>query len=53
MKLRTELMQGQLFEGWNEGTIKFAPTYKYFPNSDDYYGCIRGKKGKKLRSPAW
>ncbi|KAL9457045.1 hypothetical protein AB3S75_006140 [Citrus x aurantiifolia] len=52
-QLRTELMQGQLFEGWHEGTIKFAPTYKYFPNSEDYYGCIRGKKGKKLRSPAW
>lgn len=52
-QLRTELMQGQLFEGWHEGTIKFAPTYKYFPNSEDYYGCIRSKKGKKLRSPAW
>lgn len=53
MKLRTELMHGQLFEGWHEGTIKFLPTYKYFPNSDDYYGCIQSQKGKSLRAPAW
>lgn len=48
-----ELMNGQIFQGWNEGTIKFAPTYKYCPNSDVYYGCVQGKKGKKWRAPAW
>lgn len=46
-------MNGQQFQGWHEGTIKFPPTYKYFPNSDVYYGCVCGKKGKKRRAPAW
>ncbi|KAI3431194.1 IPPc domain-containing protein [Psidium guajava] len=52
-QLRMELMNGHVLQGWHEGTIKFAPTYKYIPNSDLYYGCFQGKKGEKRRSPAW
>ncbi|KAK2986654.1 hypothetical protein RJ640_010110, partial [Escallonia rubra] len=52
-QLRKELMDGQAFEGWHEGTIKFAPTYKFYPNSDEYYGAVAGKKGEKKRAPAW
>ncbi|KAM3217992.1 type IV inositol polyphosphate 5-phosphatase 9 [Capsicum annuum] len=52
-QLRMELMDGQVFEGWQEGIIKFAPTYKYIPNSSDYYGRSQVKKGEKKRSPAW
>ncbi|KAJ8574246.1 hypothetical protein K7X08_026051 [Anisodus acutangulus] len=53
-QLRMELMDGQVFEGWQEGMIKFAPTYKYYPNSSDfYYGRPEVKRGEKKRSPAW
>nr|XP_016514156.1 PREDICTED: type IV inositol polyphosphate 5-phosphatase 9-like isoform X2 [Nicotiana tabacum] len=48
-----ELMDGQVFEGWQEGKIKFAPTYKYYPNSSDYYGRPEVKRGEKKRAPAW
>ncbi len=53
MKLKMELKDGQKFQGWHEGMIKFAPTYKYYPDSDVYYGCVEGKKGEKRRAPAW
>lgn len=46
-------MDDQAFEGWQEGTINFPPTYKYYPNSDVYYGSYLGKKGEKKRAPAW
>ncbi|KAL7240101.1 hypothetical protein ACSBR2_005882 [Camellia fascicularis] len=52
-QLSMELMDGQVLEGWHEGTIKFGPTYKYYPNSDEYYGGVEGKKSKKNRTPAW
>ncbi|KAF0913417.1 hypothetical protein E2562_022204 [Oryza meyeriana var. granulata] len=54
-QLRTEVLSERgAFHGWNEGDITFSPTYKYYPNSDTYYGCAsRGKKGEKRRSPAW
>ncbi|MCD7454410.1 Type IV inositol polyphosphate 5-phosphatase 9 [Datura stramonium] len=52
-QLRMELMDGQVFEGWQEGMINFAPTYKYYPNSSDYYGKSEVKRGEKKRSPAW
>ncbi|OAY29356.1 type IV inositol polyphosphate 5-phosphatase 9 isoform X2 [Manihot esculenta] len=52
-QLRMELMNGQAFEGWQEGIIKFAPTYKYCPNSNVYFGCLEGKKSEKSRAPAW
>lgn len=49
-----ELMDGQAFEAWHEGTINFAPTYKYHPTSGEYYGCGHlGTKSKKKRAPAW
>lgn len=51
-----ELTGGRVFEGWHEGVIEFAPTYKYHPNSDAYYGfaeCDQRKKGEKKRAPAW
>jgi len=54
MKLMMELMNGNNLRGWHEGPIKFAPTYKYCPNSDIYYGCCcHGKKIEKRRAPAW
>lgn len=46
-------MSGQVFEGWREGLIKFAPTYKYCLNSNVYFGCVEGQKGGKWRAPAW
>ncbi|KAJ6898989.1 hypothetical protein NC652_025479 [Populus alba x Populus x berolinensis] len=52
-QLRMELMSGQVFEGWREGLIKFAPTYKYCLNSNVYFGCVEGQKGGKWRAPAW
>lgn len=52
-QLQMELMDGQVFEGWQEGKIKFAPTYKYYPNSSDYYGRPEVKRGEKKRAPAW
>ncbi|XP_019464395.1 PREDICTED: type IV inositol polyphosphate 5-phosphatase 9-like isoform X2 [Lupinus angustifolius] len=53
-QLMKEQMSGNMLRGWNEGAIEFAPTYKYFPNSDMYYGCYHhGKKTEKKRAPAW
>ncbi|CAI8617651.1 unnamed protein product [Vicia faba] len=53
-QLMMELMNGNNLRGWHEGPIKFAPTYKYCPNSDIYYGCYcHGKKLEKRRAPAW
>ena len=31
-----EQATGCVFQGWLEGSIKFAPTYKYAMNSDQY-----------------
>ncbi|KAL5995507.1 hypothetical protein ACLOJK_025569 [Asimina triloba] len=52
-QLRVELSEGRVFEGWQEGDIEFPPTYKYYPNSDKYYGCDKDKKREKRRPPAW
>ncbi|MQL75716.1 hypothetical protein Taro_008091 [Colocasia esculenta] len=52
-QLRVEVSQGGVFEDWSEGDIHFSPTYKYYPNSDEYYGCVPGRKGEKRRVPAW
>ncbi|KAF9673818.1 hypothetical protein SADUNF_Sadunf10G0063500 [Salix dunnii] len=52
-QLRMELMSGQVFEGWHEGLVRFAPTYKYCLNSNVYFGCVEGRKGRKWRAPAW
>lgn len=47
-QLKRELYQGRVFEGWREGPIHFAPTYKYEMDSDEYT-----KPGEKMRTPAW
>ncbi|WOH07577.1 hypothetical protein DCAR_0727009 [Daucus carota subsp. sativus] len=52
-QLKKELMDDQALEGWHEGAINFAPTYKYYPDSESYYGTDPGKKGEKKRAPAW
>ncbi|KAK1302657.1 Type I inositol 1,4,5-trisphosphate 5-phosphatase CVP2 [Acorus calamus] len=52
-KLRLEVAEGQTFEGWQEGGIGFSPTYKYYPNSNEYYGSSLERKGEKRRAPAW
>lgn len=51
-QLKIELGAGRVFEGWSEGSIGFAPTYKYCNNSDEYYAaCVAG--AEKGRAPAW
>ncbi|XP_074334996.1 type I inositol polyphosphate 5-phosphatase 5-like isoform X2 [Apium graveolens] len=51
-QLNLEREAGRVFDGWHEGKIYFAPTYKYTHNSDSYAGetC---KSKKKRRTPAW
>ncbi|PWA96931.1 myo-inositol polyphosphate 5-phosphatase 2 [Artemisia annua] len=51
-QLCKELRKGHVFYGWNEGAIKFPPTYKYEMNSDRYVG-EHPKEGEKKRTPAW
>lgn len=51
-QLTNELRRGHVFEGWKEGIINFAPTYKYEINSDRYVG-ENPREGEKKRSPAW
>ncbi|GAB4835708.1 hypothetical protein Ancab_000618 [Ancistrocladus abbreviatus] len=51
-QLRRE--EGGVFQGWKEGNIDFAPTYKYvLSNSNRYSGGISSKAGEKQRTPAW
>ncbi|CAD6202825.1 unnamed protein product [Miscanthus lutarioriparius] len=61
-QLRAEVCRGAgAFQGWSEGAITFSPTYKYYPNSDAYYGCATathgggggGHRNNKRRAPAW
>ncbi|KAG7946445.1 hypothetical protein I3843_14G039400 [Carya illinoinensis] len=51
-QLRIEREAGRVFEGWKEGKIYFAPTYKYSYNSDTYTGETKNSE-KKRRTPAW
>ncbi|XP_050386982.1 type I inositol polyphosphate 5-phosphatase 10 isoform X2 [Argentina anserina] len=51
-QLKIEREAGRVFKGWKEGKIFFAPTYKYFYNSDSYFSEIKTSK-KKRRTPAW
>lgn len=51
-QLRAERSMGRAFDGWHEGPIQFAPTYKFAPNSDQYSG-VENKVGEKRRAPAW
>ncbi|GAB4832207.1 hypothetical protein Ancab_006224 [Ancistrocladus abbreviatus] len=53
-QLRREQEEGGVFQGWMEGNIEFAPTYKYvLSNSNRYSGGISSKAGEKQRTPAW
>ncbi|KMZ62626.1 Inositol-1, 4, 5-trisphosphate 5-Phosphatase-like protein [Zostera marina] len=52
-QLKMERKQGKVFEGWNEGNIYFAPTYKYSSNSDAYMGETMAATTKNRRTPAW
>ncbi|KAL9449532.1 hypothetical protein AB3S75_011455 [Citrus x aurantiifolia] len=49
-QLLRELRKGRAFDGWSEGTLIFAPTYKYELNSEKYYG-EDPKVGR--RNPSW
>ncbi|XP_039069721.1 type I inositol polyphosphate 5-phosphatase 5-like [Hibiscus syriacus] len=51
-QLNMEREAGRVFNGFKEGRILFAPTYKYSYNSDSYAG-ENGKSKKKRRTPAW
>jgi len=51
--LLAEVSEGRTFQGWQEGAITFSPTYKYYLNSNEYYGCLQSKRGEKKRAPAW
>ncbi|XP_051126568.1 type IV inositol polyphosphate 5-phosphatase 3-like [Andrographis paniculata] len=49
-QLMRELKKDHVFDGWSEGTLSFAPTYKYHLNSEAYFG-VDPKLGR--RTPAW
>ncbi|KAI5070529.1 hypothetical protein GOP47_0014872 [Adiantum capillus-veneris] len=51
-QLRQAMEPGGTFDGWQEGMIAFAPTYKYAVNSYCYVG-EGAKPGEKRRTPAW
>eukprot|EP00252_Welwitschia_mirabilis_P025890 TRINITY_DN825_c0_g1_i3.p1 TRINITY_DN825_c0_g1~~TRINITY_DN825_c0_g1_i3.p1 ORF type:complete len:625 (+),score=121.54 TRINITY_DN825_c0_g1_i3:340-2214(+) len=51
-QLKKQLRKGCVFDGWSEGVIVFAPTYKYELNSSKYSG-ENVKAGEKKRTPAW
>ncbi|CAH8519627.1 unnamed protein product [Schistosoma turkestanicum] len=46
-QLTIERLAGNVFRGFDEGPIRFAPTYKYDLFCDDY------DTSEKARSPAW
>lgn len=50
-QLHIQRKAGRVFDGWHEGKIYFAPTYKYRANSDRY--ALERKLGEKRRTPAW
>uniref|UniRef100_J3KX23 Inositol polyphosphate-related phosphatase domain-containing protein n=2 Tax=Oryza brachyantha TaxID=4533 RepID=J3KX23_ORYBR len=49
-QLKRELRKGRAFDGWTEGVLEFAPTYKYELNSANYVGD--DQRGGR-RTPAW
>ncbi|XP_022574090.2 type I inositol polyphosphate 5-phosphatase 8 isoform X2 [Brassica napus] len=51
-QLKIEQKAGRVFQGWEEGKIYFAPTYKYHINSDNYVAQTEKSKEKR-RTPAW
>jgi phosphatidylinositol-bisphosphatase len=58
-ELLLELSKGRQFDGWHEGLVTFAPTYKYHRNSDKFYWWTDGgannghQNSKQHRAPAW
>ncbi|XP_057447544.1 type IV inositol polyphosphate 5-phosphatase 7-like isoform X2 [Lotus japonicus] len=54
-QLQKELEEGGVFEGWKEGNIEFAPTYKYASSPSNLYcgGGLPTRSGGKQRTPAW
>ncbi|CAL5097310.1 unnamed protein product [Urochloa decumbens] len=53
-QLRTEQRAGRVFGGWEEGRIRFPPTYKYLAESDAYAMSLGGSGSReKKRTPAW
>ncbi|KAK4603902.1 hypothetical protein RGQ29_012418 [Quercus rubra] len=53
-QLRREQKDARVFQGWQEGDIDFAPTYKYSSsNHNRYSGGLPSKAGEKQRTPAW
>ncbi|KAH7553988.1 hypothetical protein JRO89_XS12G0091000 [Xanthoceras sorbifolium] len=53
-QLRREQEEGGVFQGWREGNIEFAPTYKYSSsNCNRYSGGALSRSGEKQRTPAW
>jgi hypothetical protein len=54
-QLQKELAEGGVFEGWKEGNVEFAPTYKYSSSTSNIYcgGGLPTRSGEKQRTPAW
>lgn len=48
-QLNIERKHRRVFQGFEEGTLTFLPTYKYQPGTDNY----ERRPEKKLRAPAW
>jgi phosphatidylinositol-bisphosphatase len=48
-QLNIERKHRRAFQGFEEGTLNFLPTYKYQPGTDNY----ERRPEKKLRAPAW
>lgn len=48
-QLNIERARGNAFQEFSEGTLAFAPTYKYQPGTDGY----DRRPEKKIRAPAW
>lgn len=48
-QLNIERAAGRVFQGFEEGTLAFPPTYKYQPGTDLY----EQRPEKKIRAPAW
>jgi hypothetical protein len=50
LQLKRELRKGRAFDGWSEGVLEFAPTYKYDFASGKY---IDDDQRGGRRTPAW
>ncbi|KAK1272906.1 Type I inositol 1,4,5-trisphosphate 5-phosphatase CVP2 [Acorus gramineus] len=53
-QLKQEQGEDGVFQGWREGDIEFAPTYKYSSSNGNHYsGSLPSRTGEKQRTPAW